>query len=327
MSDRASGGALTLYAVNGLHDGASNWLDMLLPAFHKETGIAVSYVEDHSRAIVQRLKDEGPSSRADVLITLPPFIHMAAADGLLEPHRPAIAESIKARDQDPDWRYCPLIKNFPNLIYNTRLVSSPPVFYRDLLAPKFAGKICYSRPGWSGAGTSFLLQILQAFGGKEAGFEYLRALQSNCIQPSAHTAGLAEMIQSGTLLAAIGDVQTNVHQFADNPDMGIVFPAKLNGERYVFEYCYYIALTKASSNADNARKLIDYLLSDAAQGHVSRLAGGLPVRDVAQPDDPSFQRLSALVSGLQIWVPDWATIARTLDDIVAEFEHTVLGVR
>ena len=320
-SSDLGGEIVTLYSVNGLHGGNTNWLGVLLPDFTDKTGINVRYVEDHSRNIVDLLNREKGHARADVVITLPPFIHMAAQGGLLEYYKPVAADHLAPIDDK--FMYNVLIKNYPNIIYNKSMLK-PPVAYTDLLASNFVHKVQYSKPGWSGAGTALLLQVFHAFGGKKGGLEFLRKLQANCLYPCDHTSGLEVMVNNGELLVANGDVQTNVAQCVDNPNIQILFPAAPDGKKYVFEFSYYVSLAKGAPNDANGRALIEYLLGKEAQKKVSLIAQGLPAHNDIVPNDEKFARLTAMLEDVELWKPDWNRIASVLDEDVAAYDKAVL---
>ena len=75
---------VTIYSADGLHDGSPNWFQTEFDAFTAATGIKVQYVEAGSGGVVERVAKEASNPQADVLVTLPPFIQKASADGLLQ---------------------------------------------------------------------------------------------------------------------------------------------------------------------------------------------------------------------------------------------------
>jgi 2-aminoethylphosphonate transport system substrate-binding protein len=310
---------VSVYCVNGLRDEPTNWLGPLLDRFAEANGIAVLCREGHSRATVQSLIDERAAPRADVVITLPPFIHMAQAQGLLALTAPAPLDGTPGE-------FHLLVRDFPCLIAHDAGSGRGPDTFEDLLDARFAGRIQYSKPGWSGAGTALLLQCFKAFGSKAAGIEYLRRLQHNCLPPCAHTQGLEQQIDSGQLLVANGDLQTNLPQMSDHPNLRAFLPAAPDGKRYVFEFSYYIGLVDGAPNPDRGRQLIDFLLGDAAQRTVSQVAQGLPGRTDIVADDPQFRRLTALIESAELWEPDWLDVSATLDTDVAWYTKTVLDL-
>jgi 2-aminoethylphosphonate transport system substrate-binding protein len=170
-----------------------------------------------------------------------------------------------------------------------------------------------------------LLQCFKAFGSKEGGIEYLRKLQANCLAPCAHTQGLEEEINSGRLLVANGDLQTNLPQAQQYAALHPFLPAAPDGKRYIFEFSYYIGLVAGGPNPAGGRQLVDFLLSDEAQQTVSPVAQGLPGRRDIVVDDPLFRRMTEMVEAAELWEPDWLDIIHTLDDDVAWYSKVVLN--
>ncbi len=112
---------VTIYAADGLHDGKPNWAQTQFDEFTKKTGIKVQYIEAGSGGVVERVSKKSTNPQADVLVTLPPFIMKAGADGLLQPYKPAGADQIDAAQKDKDGLYVALCNNYMNFIYNTSL--------------------------------------------------------------------------------------------------------------------------------------------------------------------------------------------------------------
>ena len=304
----AASDIVTIYAADGLHDGKGSWFETQFDAFTKATGIKVQYVEGGSGGVVERVAKEKTNPQADVLVTLPPFIQRAEATGLLQPFNPTAASAIDGGDES----YQPLVNNFQNFIYNSAEFKEPPKSFDDLLDPKFKGKIQYSTPGQAGDGTAVMLQVIHAFGTKDAAFDYLKKLQDNNVGPSASTGKLTALVNKGELYVANGDLQMNMSQMADNPNIKVFWPAGPNGERSAMPLPYYIGLVAGAPDADNGKKLIEFLLAKEAQGTVSSVALGMPVRKDVTPTDANFTRLHDSMQGVTVWTPDWAQVLKDL---------------
>jgi 2-aminoethylphosphonate transport system substrate-binding protein len=315
---------VTIYSADGLHDGSPNWYQNQFDAFTKATGIKVQYVEGGSGGMVERVAKEATNPQADVLVTLPPFIQKAAADGLLQPYTPAGADQVAPEQKDPKGLYLALVNNYMNFIYDSAVLKTAPVFFTDLLDPKFKGKVQYSTPGQAGDGTAVMIQVFHAFGGKEAGFSYLQKLQANNVGPSASTGKLTALVNKGELHVANGDLQMNVAQMAQDPNIRVFWPAGPDGKRSTFALPYYVGLVKGAPNAAAGKKLIDFLLSKEAQATVTSVAQGLPVRKDVTPTDESYKNLRKLMEGVEIWTPDWAQVLADLQADVAKW-HQVTG--
>jgi 2-aminoethylphosphonate transport system substrate-binding protein len=313
----AASDVVTIYAADGLHDGKGSWFETQFDAFTKQTGVKVQYVEGGSGGVVERVAKEKSNPQADVLVTLPPFIQRAEAEGLLQPFKPSAADQIDGGEAS----YQPLVNNFQNFIYNAATLKDAPKSFEDLLDPKFKGKIQYSTPGQAGDGTAVMLQVIHAFGSKDAAFDYLKKLQDNNVGPSSSTGKLTALVNKGELFVANGDLQMNLSQMADNPNIKVFWPAGPSGERAAMPLPYYIGLVAGAPDADNGKKLIEFLLSKEAQGTVSSVALGAPVRKDVAPTDANFTKMHDMMQGVTVWTPDWAQVLKDLPADVARWRQ------
>ena len=91
-------GVVTIYSADGLHDGSPNWYQHPVRRLHQgDRHQGAVHRGRLRRASSQRVAKEQSNPQADVLVTLPPFIQKAAADGLLQPYTPAEAEPDPGR--------------------------------------------------------------------------------------------------------------------------------------------------------------------------------------------------------------------------------------
>ena len=313
----AASNLVTIYSADGLHDGQNSWFETEFDAFTKATGIKVQYIEGGSGGVVERVAKEKANPQADVLVTLPPFIQRAEADGLLQPYKPEAASEIEGGTDT----YRPLVNNFMNFIYDGSALNEAPKTYADLLDPKFKGKIQYSTPGQAGDGTAVMLEVIHAFGGRDAGFEFLKKLQDNNVGPSASTGKLTALVNKGELYVANGDIQMNMSQMAQDPNIRVFWPAGPNGERSTLALPYDIGLVQGAPDAENGKKLIDFLLSKEAQQTVSSVAVGIPARKDVTPTDANFTKLHEAMQGVTVWTPDWAQVLKDLPADVARWRQ------
>ena len=313
----ADSSVVTIYSADGLHDGKGSWYETQFDAFTKATGIKVQYIEGGSGGVVERIAKEKSNPQADVLVTLPPFVQRAAADGLLQNFTPEAAAQIDGGAP----MYQPLVNNYMNFIYDSAKLSAAPASYKDLLDPKFKGKIQYSTPGQAGDGTAVMLQVIHAFGSEDAGFDFLKKLQHNNVGPSASTGKLTALVNKGELFVANGDLQMNMSQMADNPNIKVFWPAGADGTRSTFALPYYIGLVTGAPNGDNGKKLIDFLLSKDVQATVSSIAIGIPARKDVTPTDANFTRLHGAMQGVTVWQPDWNEVLQKLPAYVKRWNE------
>jgi 2-aminoethylphosphonate transport system substrate-binding protein len=169
-----------------------------------------------------------------------------------------------------------------------------------------------------------MIQVIHAYGSKDAAFDYFKKLQANNKGPSSSTGKLTALVNKGELYVANGDLQMNLAQMADNPNIKVFWPAGPDGKRSTFALPYYVGLVKGAPHADNGKKLIDFLLSKDAQATVSSVALGVPVRMDVQPTDKAAMQIHDAMNGVEVWTPDWAQV---LKDLSADADrwHTATG--
>ena len=83
--------AVVLYTADGLE----NLYKDVLPAFEKKEGVKVNIVTAGSGEVVNRAQVEKDSPKADVLVTLPPFIQQASQSGLLQPYQASTTRTCR----------------------------------------------------------------------------------------------------------------------------------------------------------------------------------------------------------------------------------------
>lgn len=311
------GETVTVYSADGL----AGWYKSQFAAFTEETGIAVNLVEAGSGEVVSRVDKEQSNPQADVVVTLPPFIQKADAQGLLQPSG-IDTSAVPADVQDPAGKYVPVVDNYLSFIANPGANPAPRT-WDDLLTNQFKGKLQYSTPGQAGDGTAVLL-LLQHLKGKEGALDYLSKLQANNVGPSSSTGKLQPKVSNGELLVANGDVQMNLASIADDGSkFQIFFPAEADGKRTTIALPYVMGLAKGAPHSDEAKKLMEFLLSEKAQQSVATDARGVSVRtDVRQAagdsTDPSTP--TGLVNGVEVWTPNWNDVLASLDADVAAYQ-------
>ncbi|ARZ69958.1 2-aminoethylphosphonate ABC transporter substrate-binding protein [Streptomyces albireticuli] len=313
---------ITLYSADGLksEDGAG-FYDKVFKDFERGTGIKVKYVEGGSGELVQRLARERSRTKADVVVTLPPFIQQADGKKLLDTYRPKGAEKVADGDKDPGGKWTSIADNYFCFVYNTdKLKDAPPRTWKDLLDPRFKGRLQYSTPGVAGDGTAVLIKAMHDLGGKEPAMAYLKELQRNNVGPSRSTGQLAPKVDKGELLVANGDVQMNFANMRSMPHQGIFFPAGDDGKPTTFALPYAAGLVKGAPHAANARKFLDFLLTEGVQRDVSAVGGGFAARTDVKAGDPSARALAGLLRGVEVFRPDWADIDENLGSYVAAWK-------
>ncbi|NUR26132.1 MAG: 2-aminoethylphosphonate ABC transporter substrate-binding protein [Catenulispora sp.] len=320
-----SGGEVTIYSADGLYDTKDdkNWYNVEFKKFTDQTGIKVDYTEDGSGGVETRVDQEKANPKADVIVTLPPFIQKAQASGLLQPYRPAAVDKVDPSLVDKNGQWEAVMGNYLSFIYNTKqLPDGPPKTWNDLLDPKFAKKLQYSTPGVAGDGTAVMIKAIHDFGSRDAAWDFFKKLQSSNVGPSKSTGKLESKVNTGDLWVANGDVQMNyVDSKTQYPNNKIFFLAGADGKPTTFSLPYMAGLVKGAPHADNGKKLIDFLLSEQAQLDASQIAYGFPVRTDVKPTDDNYASLNALLQGVEVFPVDWNDVAKNYNSDVKAWDE------
>ncbi|MFH8572877.1 2-aminoethylphosphonate ABC transporter substrate-binding protein [Streptomyces sp. NPDC017993] len=318
---------ITVYSADGLKsEKGDGFYDTVFKDFEKKTGIKVNYVESGSGAAVQRLARERANIKADVLVTLPPFIQQAEGKGLLDTYRPKGSDQVVAADKDPSGKWTSIVNNYFCFIYNKKELKRAPATWQDLLDAKFRNKLQYSTPGVAGDGTAVLIKALHDFGGQRPAMDFLKKLQANNVGPSSSTGQLAPKTDKGELLVANGDVQMNYANLKSMPNQGIFFPASSPGSKpTTFALPYAAGLVKSAPHRANAQKFLDYLLSEPVQRQVSAVGGGFTSRKDIKATDDHATELAKIMKGVEIFRPDWNDIDKNLDSYVEAWREATGG--
>ncbi|MFG3345560.1 2-aminoethylphosphonate ABC transporter substrate-binding protein [Streptomyces sp. NPDC048018] len=304
---------VTVYSADGLKGEAGDgWYDKVFEDFEKQTGIKVEYVEGGSGEMVQRAAREKNNTQADLLVTLPPFIQQADAKGLLQAYTPKDAAMVGGADKADDGTWISVVNNYFGFVHNRKELPTAPTTWEQLLDGRFENKVQYSTPGVAGDGTAVLIKAMHDFGGKEPAMEYLKKLQANNVGPSSSTSKLAPKVDKGEILVANGDVQMNFAQARSMPNLAIWFPAKEGARPTTFALPYAAGLVKGAPHSENGRKLLDFMLGEQAQREVSSVGGGFSVRRDVKPTDADAVELGKLMTGVEVFEPDWSDIATNL---------------
>ncbi|MEU1767794.1 2-aminoethylphosphonate ABC transporter substrate-binding protein [Streptomyces rimosus] len=305
---------ITVYSADGLRgERGDGFYDRVFKDYEKKTGVKINLVESGSGAAVQRLAREKANTKADIVVTLPPFIQQADGKGLLETYRPKGSEQVAAADKDPGGRWTAVVNNYFCFIYNKQQLKEPPRTWQDLTDARFKNKLQYSTPGVAGDGTAVVVQALHDFGGQDPAMAFLKKLQANNVGPSSSTGQLAPKTDKGELLVANGDVQMNYANMKSMPNQGIFFPAAKPGAKpSTFALPYAAGLVKNAPHATQAKKFLDHLLSPEVQRQVSEAGGGFTARTDIRPTDHNATELARIMQGVEVFHPDWNDIDKNL---------------
>ena len=242
----------------------------LFDAFTKDSGIQVNVVFD-DKGLVERLKQEGRNSPADLIFTvdigrlqdaLEAGVTQAVDDETLN-------QNIPAQFRDPNGHWFGLTLRTRVLTTSKeRIEESAIKTYEDLADPQWQGKIC-SRSGKHVYNVALLASMIAHHG--EAGAEqWLTGVKNNLARkPQGNDRAQVKAIKEGECDIAlinnyyIGLMQSDEEQSAWVEAINVSFPNQ--EDRGTHANISGMALTQSAPNKENALQLMRFLSSDLAQ--------------------------------------------------------------
>ncbi|WP_237213747.1 extracellular solute-binding protein [Falsiroseomonas oryziterrae] len=247
----------------------------LYDAFTRETGIRIRLIEGDADQLIERIRNEGANSPADVLITVDAArLARAKEAGVTQPHGSAAVQSrIPAGLQDPQGHWFAVSQRARVIMFDRQ--AGPPAGlarYEDLADPRFRGQICVraaNHPYNVSLGASIL-----AADGPAATEAWARGVAQNLARPPqggdrdqfrAIPPGQCRIAISNTYyLAAFGASENAADRELFNR-IGVIFPNQGAGDRGAHVNVSGAALVRTAPNRENALRFLDYLTTPQAQ--------------------------------------------------------------
>ena len=314
-------GEVVLYTADGLE----NLYKDVLPAFEKKEGVKVAIVTAGSGEVVNRATVEKDSPKADVLVTLPPFIQQAAQTGLLQTYQSVNYKNVPAIAKSSDGSWATFVNNYFSFAINPDKVKTEPKTFADLLDPAYAGKVAYSNPATAGDGMAVII-LTSSLMGEDAAFDYLKKLEQSAKFHTKGTGYLDVLLSRDEISVANGDLQMDLDDAANGGlSLKPVFLAAKPGDKpTTFQLPYAIGLIKSGPNQAIGKKLIDYLMSTEVQSKVPDIYG-IPARTDVPLAGKNGEAVKQSIAGVHLIPVDWNQVMAKKADWVARWKSSVIG--
>ena len=243
--------------------------------FTKLTGIKVNVTKANADELIQRLKNEGDKTEADLFITVDVGKLWQAGDmGLLQKiNSEIINPNINPSLLDKNNYWVPVTYRSRILVYsNERVNKSELSSYEDLANEKWKDRILVRSS--SNSYNQALMSSLVANLGIEETQKWSEAIVKNFArnpkgndrdQVKAIAAGQGDVAIVNSYYIGLLLSSQNEEELKAGKSVSVFFPNQAENQRGAHINVSGIALTKNSSNRENAIKLIKYLQTDEAQ--------------------------------------------------------------
>tara|TARA_B100000795_G_scaffold51943_1_gene34027 strand:- start:336 stop:1364 length:1029 start_codon:yes stop_codon:yes gene_type:complete len=243
--------------------------------FTKLTGIKVNVIKANADELIERLKNEGKNSPADLFVTVDAGKLQKAAelDLLQKVSNSTIENNILDDLKDKNGFWVPITYRARVLVYsNERVMKSDLSTYEDLVNDKWKNKILVRSS--SNAYNQALMSSLVANLGYDKTLEWSKALVENFArdpkgsdrdQVKAIAAGQGDIAIVNSYYIGLLLSSENEEELNAGKSVSVFFPNQEDDQRGSHINVSGIGLTKNSPNKANAIKLIEYLTGDEAQ--------------------------------------------------------------
>ncbi len=263
---------LVVYSPN-----SEGMIQAVVPLFEQQTGIKVELISGGTGELMKRIESEKANPNADVLFGGGYTQYIPNKDLFQEYVSPENENVVEAyRNTEGYVTYTVLDGSV--LIVNKELTEGMNITsYADLLNPDLKGKIATADPANSSSAFAQLANILLAMGGYEsdAAWGYVESLVTQWDgKIQSGSSGVYKSVVDGEMYVGLtyeDPVSTLLKSGADNveivyPEEGAVFLPAGTG------------IVKDAKNLDNAKKFVDFLLSEEVQNIFGTELTNRPVR-------------------------------------------------
>ena len=278
----------------------------------KNPGIEVDWQSAGAGKIMAKIDAERQSGHlmADIIWTseVPDFYQMKN-EGLLEKYQPNGFDELLNPFDDYDGSFTAARLGTLGIVININKVSTPPESWETIATdPLYKNSFGIADPALSG--TAFMsIALLE----KQFGWDYIVRLHDNGAIKSKGSGRVIDDTADAALNACLGVDYITAGKIDKGAPLKMIYPKEL------LMVPSPVAIFKDADHKDNAKKFVDYLITQEAQQKVAD-AGTVPVRrDVKMPERYNLPNPEdAIENGIKI---NYAEVLENKDEIVKKFSN------
>lgn len=296
--------------------------EALYANFTKETGIKINRIEGKEDELLERIKNEGASSPADVFITVDASrLEIADKAGVFAPVQSKLLEQrVPAHLRTANW--LAFSTRARVIVYNAKTIKPEWVqTYEDLAHPRLKGQVCVrsgSHPYNLSLGAALITQH-----GEAKTEEWAKGVVANFArapkggdtdQLRAVAAGECGVAVSNSYYVARLMRSTKPEDVKDMAALTVVWPNQKTWGTHV--NVSGGGLIKTAPNKANAVRFLEYLASDSAQTYFADGNNEWPVVKTASVKNPALDKLGTFKADetpLAKWAPNTASAQKVFD--------------
>lgn len=273
--------------------------EALYANFTKQTGIKINRLDGKEDELLERIKNEGARSPADILITVDAArLEMADQAGIFQPIQSKLLEQrIPANLRTPNW--IAFSTRARLVVYNKRDVKAEWVqTYGDLAHPRLKGQICV-RSGSHPYNLSLGAAVISHEGQPQAEAWARGIVQNLARAPKGGDTDQLRAVAAGECGVAISNSYYLARLMRSNKpedrqvveSLGVVWPNQNTWGTHI--NVSGAGILKTAPNRDAAVKFMEYLASDQAQGYFANGNNEWPAVASVKLDNPALKAMGS----------------------------------
>ena len=267
---------LTVYTSRKTH-----LIEPLFKAYTKKTGVKINHVNGKAGVLIQKLKQEGPKTKADLLITVDAGnLSNAASQNLLsEITSPDLLKMVPQLYRGANNKWVGLSLRARTLFYNKKLVKKEELkSYQDLASEKWKGRLCL-RTSRKVYNQSLVAAMIKRVGEKETK-KTVKGWVKNLAQPVfTNDTLMLKAINKGTCQVGIANTyyMARLLKKGKGKNVEVFWPSAKEGGVHV--NVSGAGVVKGSKKQAAATQFLQWLTTNEAQEIFAGLNDEYPVVD------------------------------------------------
>jgi putative spermidine/putrescine transport system substrate-binding protein len=242
----------------------ADWASMI-KAVKDRLNLTMPHDNKNSGQTLSQLIAERNNPVADIAYFGATFGFKAKAEGVLQPYKPAKWDEVPAGLKDPEGFWHTIHSGTLGLFVNVDALGGKPVpqCWADLTKPDYRGMVGYLNPSSAAVGYVGAVAVNLALGGSQKNLDpainFFRQLARN--QPIVPQQTSYARVVSGEI-PILFDYDFNAYRakYTERGKFAFVIPCE-----GTVSFPYVIGLVKGAKNEANAKRVLDFILSDEGQ--------------------------------------------------------------
>ena len=273
--------------------------ESLYSNFSKGTGIKLNRIEAGENPLIERLRNEGANSPADVLVTVDAGrLWRVEQMGLFQPvNSKVLNERLPAHMRNPNGQWFGFSARARVIVYNKSAIKPAEVQnYEDLASPKMKGKVC-TRSSSHIYNLSLMSALIEHLGEAKAE-AWAKGVAGNLARPpKGGDTDQIKAVASGECLVGLANSYYYVRLMrSTKPEdrkvidqVGLIWPNQKSFGTHM--NISGAGVIKTARHREAAVKFLEYLAGSEAQGYFANGNNEWPVAVGVKPDNAALNSL------------------------------------